>query len=111
VMDMHKKGQLTEQTIADALALRNSVFVKTALAVMIGTSPDEIDKAFSIKKPRVVCAICWKAGLSMRLALRLQQEMAQVPYKELIYPKDGTDYPLQPKDMNWQLEFLGIDVE
>ena len=31
-----------------------------------------------------------------------------VPPKELIYPRDGTDYPLSQDDIDWQLEFLGL---
>ena len=111
VRKLKSENGLTEAVIADALALRHEYFVMTALAALIGTSPDEVIKAFSIKKPRVVCAICWRAGLSMRFAFRLQQELAHVPVKELIYPRDGTEYPFDPEDMKWQLEFLGIKVE
>jgi uncharacterized protein (DUF2336 family) len=111
VRKLQSEGNLTEEVIADALALRHEYFVMVALAALIRTSPDEIVKAFSIKKPRVVCAICWYAGLSMRFAFRLQQELAHVPVKELIYPRDGTEYPFDPEDMKWQLEFLGIEVK
>ena len=111
VQKLKNSNELTEEVIADALALRHEYFVMASLAALIGTAPDEIVKAFSIKKPRVVCAICWAAGLSMRFAFRLQQELAHVPTKELIYPRDGTDYPFEPEDMKWQLEFLGIEVK
>lgn len=110
IKKLHKEGHLTEEKIADALALRNKYFVIAALAMMVGSTPDEIEKAFSVRKPRVVCAVCWKAGLSMRFALRVQQELAGVPTKELIYPRGGSDYPMDPKDMQWQLEFLGIGI-
>lgn len=104
-------NKLDEEVIADALALRHEYFVFVSLAALIGTTPDEIEKAFSIKKPRVVCAICWAAGLSMRFAFRLQQELAGVPTRELIYPRDGTEYPFEVEDLKWQLEFLGIEVK
>tara|TARA_R110002095_G_scaffold18245_1_gene21230 strand:+ start:376 stop:513 length:138 start_codon:yes stop_codon:yes gene_type:complete len=44
----------------------------------------------------------------MRFALRVQQDIAHLQKDELIYPKDGTDYPLPEADMKWQLEFLSI---
>jgi hypothetical protein len=44
----------------------------------------------------------------MRFALRLQKELGHIQPKDLIYPRDGTDYPLTRDEMLWQLEFLGI---
>jgi hypothetical protein len=44
----------------------------------------------------------------MRMALKLQKDMGHVQPKELIYPRDGTDYPLSEDDLNWQLDFLGL---
>jgi hypothetical protein len=38
----------------------------------------------------------------------LQKDVGQVPPKELMYPKGGTDYPLSDEDLEWQLEFLGL---
>lgn len=110
IRKLYADGGLTEEKISDALALRNEYFVIASLAMLVGSTPEEIEKAFSVRKPRVVCSICWKAGMSMRFALRVQQELANVPTKELIYPRGGTDYPIDPKDMQWQLEFLGIGI-
>lgn len=102
-------NKLTEDVILDHLALRDKDFLIAALACLTGVNISKINKVFSIKKPQMICAICWKAGLSMRFALRVQQEVANVPPKELLYPRGGTDYPLKEKDMQWQLEFLGIE--
>jgi hypothetical protein len=38
----------------------------------------------------------------------MQQELGQVPVKELLYARGGTDYPLTVDEMIWQLDFLGI---
>jgi hypothetical protein len=61
-----------------------------------------------MKAPKPIVALCWRAGLSMRFALRLQQEMAQIPHLDLIYPRGGTDYPLSEREMTVQLDFLGL---
>ena len=110
VKKLYTQGQLTEDVIGDALALRDKEFVAGALAVLCGAKVKEINKIFTLKKPQLVCAVCWKAGLSMRFALKLQQEMAQIHSKELIYPRDGTDYPMSEKELRWQLEFIGIEA-
>lgn len=67
-----------------------------------------LKKIFEVRAPKSIVALCWQAGLSMRMALRIQQELARVPHKELIYPREGTDYPLAEKDILWQLDFIGV---
>lgn len=108
VIRLEKKKQLNEEVIADALGMRDKDFVTEALARLARTSPDTVTGVFRMRKARPVVALCWKAGLSMRLALRMQQELALVPPKELLYPRDGTDYPLTDDELRWQLEFLGF---
>ena len=111
VKRLYKDGGLTEDLIADHLAMRDKEFVVASLSCLAGTNVGTINKVFKIQKAAHVCAVCWKSGLSMRFAFRLQQEMAHIQVKELIYPRGGTEYPLEEKDMEWQLEFLGISVK
>ncbi len=106
--DVLKQGNLTEETLSDALAMRDRDFVNAALAKMAKTTPEDINRIFEMKAPKPIVAVSWHAGLSMRMALQLQQEMAHIPPKELIYPREGTDYPMPEEDINWQLEFLGL---
>ncbi|MCB1531016.1 MAG: DUF2336 domain-containing protein [Rhodospirillales bacterium] len=110
VRRLAEEGGLEEAAISDALAMRDHEFVIVALAALAGTGAANIRKVFDMKTPKGICAVCWKAGLSMRMALRLQQEIGKIPSKELIYPKGGTDYPLSKEDMNWQIDFLGLDA-
>jgi uncharacterized protein (DUF2336 family) len=109
VNELLAEGKLTEEVIADYVALQDKNFLIAALACLAATKQPTIQKIFAIKKPQMICAVCWRAGLSMRFAFRLQQEIAQIPTKELIYPKNGTDYPFEVSEMKWQLEFLGIE--
>lgn len=105
---MVREGSLNEGAIADALAMRDREFVTVALASMTRSSASDIHKVFQMRAAKPIIAMAWKAGLSMRMALRLQQDIAQIPPKELIYPKGGTDYPLTREEIQWQLEFLGL---
>lgn len=108
VKAMAKEGRLTEEAIADALGMRDRDFVCAALAQLAGTKAGEVEKIFTMKAPKPIIALAWRAGMGMRFALSLQKEMGHVQPKDLIYPKGGTDYPLTEDDMRWQLEFLGI---
>jgi uncharacterized protein (DUF2336 family) len=103
-----KEGNLNEDTLSDALAMRDREFVMAAVAAMAKTDYLTIKKVFDMQSPKPIVALCWKASLSMRMALQLQKEIGRVDPKQLLYPKGGTDYPLSEKDLNWQLEFLGL---
>lgn len=103
-----KQKKLNEDAISDAVAMRDNDFVYAALAHMAGTSAPDIQRIIAMKAPKPIVSLCWGTGLSMRMALRLQQEMAQIPYKELLYPRGGTEFPLTEKEMSWQLDFLGL---
>lgn len=108
VARMERNGQLSEEAVSDALGMRDKDFVIEAIAAMAKASPQTVEGVFRVRKARPVVALSWKAGLSMRMALRLQQEMALVPTRELLYPRDGTDYPLTDEELRWQLEFMGF---
>jgi uncharacterized protein (DUF2336 family) len=108
IVQMVKDGTLNESAVNDALAMRDKDFIVAALAVMVRTSEGNIRRVFDMRAARPICALCHRAGLSMRLCLALQQGVGQVPPKELLYPKGGVDYPLTDDDIKWQLDFLGL---
>lgn len=104
------RGQLNEDVINDAIGMRDFDFVKAAIARLARARVADVDRVFDLKAPKPICALCWKSGLSMRTAFKLQQDIGKVPAKELLYPKGGTDYPLSEEDMRFQLEFLGLEA-
>ena len=55
---------------------------------------------------KVVTALCWKSGLSMRLAMKIQRDIAHVPPRDVVNAKDGVGYPFDEKEMDWQLSFF-----
>lgn len=103
-----QEGRLNEETLSDALAMRDREFVIAAIAFLARIPKTETHRIFDMQAAKPICALVWKAGLSMRMALRLQQEIGHVQTKELLYPKGGTDYPMTEEELHWQLEFLGL---
>lgn len=101
-------GMINEEAISDALAMREREFVKGAIAYLVKTNYDSVERIFAMKAAKPIVALSWHAGLSMRLALELQKSVGEVQPKEILYPKGGTDYPLTDAELNWQLEFLGL---
>lgn len=103
-----KEGNLDEKMVADALAMKEEEFVVAALGCLAQTSISNVRRIIALRAARPIIALAWRSGLSMRTALQLQKELCRIPSRELIYPRDGTDYPMSVAELNWQLEFLGL---
>lgn len=104
----YKDGRLGEEMISDAVAMRDRDFLYAAIAKLIRVHPQVIEKIFEMQSPKSIVALCWHADLSMRLALQMQKDIGQILPKDLIYPRDGTDYPFTDEEMDWQVDFLGL---
>lgn len=104
---------------AQALAARDAItddFIRTAikenrrglvlhcLAAAAGVSYPSVRRIMMAKSGRTVTALAWKAGLAMRTAFMLQRAVALVPPSQLLPARDGVHYPLEPDQLEWQLE-------
>ncbi|PZQ44991.1 MAG: hypothetical protein DI551_08795, partial [Micavibrio aeruginosavorus] len=105
---MAANGDLSERVMEDAIAMHDRKFVMAGLALRAEASIDDIEKVFDVKAPKSICAICWKAGFSMRFAMRLQQTFGAINPNAIIYPRGGQGYPFTEEELNWQLDIIGI---
>ncbi len=106
VQMLFAKDKLDEDAISDALALRENDFVIDAMSLKTGLDQTIIKRMIGTHSAKAVTALSWRAGLSMRFALQLQKDLAQVTPRELLYPRNGKDYPMSEDDMRWQIEFF-----
>ncbi len=72
-----------------------------------GLTEDVVHKVLSARSAKGLVAVAWKGGLSMKLAVAIQQRMARIPPAEVLAPVKGANYPLSEDEMRWQLEFFG----
>lgn len=100
---------MSENDMKDALSIGNDDLVITAIAAQAKTSVS-IARRMLIESQaaKPVIALCTKAGLSMVFAVLLQQRLARLPPSKIIYAKNGTENPLTPEEIQWQLEFFGV---
>ncbi|MBL4740974.1 MAG: DUF2336 domain-containing protein [Sneathiella sp.] len=98
-------GKLNEEKLSEAVAGKDLSFIHNSLALMTGYDVKTVKEIISSRNGKVVTALCWKAKLSMRLAIKIQADIAHITHKKLINARDGVEYPFEEKDMNWQLSF------
>lgn len=105
-----KDNRLTAGVIQDALAWQDHKFVLLAMAYASKIHPIVVEKMLRSGSAKPIIALCWKARMPMRLAVELQRSYARLQPKEFMYAKGGTDYPMEPAEIKWQLDFYGIDL-
>jgi len=101
-----KNDELNDDAIKDALALREHDFVHYAFVYLSKLDLDIVKKMIETQSAKAVTALVWKSGLKMRTALEVQKTMAKIQPREMLYPKNGDDYPISKDDMQWQVDFF-----
>lgn len=103
---LYDSGKLSEQTVSDALADGQSDFVVSAVALLAEVGEEVVRKVVSLQNAKAIVALAWKAGLTMRLATRLQMHLAGIPPSGVLRATASDGYPMSPEEMTWQLEFV-----
>ncbi|MDA0228931.1 MAG: DUF2336 domain-containing protein [Proteobacteria bacterium] len=104
--DLYEKGMLNDDSVLAAIGRGDRQFLNEALALKTGFSPETVGQVLSSQSPRILVALCWKAGLSMRTAFQAQLKIALIPSGELISAKDGLHYPFGGAEMREILRFI-----
>lgn len=103
-----REKRLTPETIQDAMMWHDAEFATLAIAYLSAIHPQVLRRMIETHKPKPVVAFCRKANLPVRMAVEVQRYLAKVPVREIMYAKEGTDYPLNDDEVKWQLEFFGV---
>ena len=98
-------GKLDEDAMADAIDSKDLDFISAGLSLLAKYSPKKVAAMLASRNGKVVTSLCWKAGLSMRLAFTVQTKVARVPRGDIINARNGMEYPFTDEEMDWQLSF------
>jgi len=104
--ELHKKGTLGESHILVALNDGETDFVIAAMSFLAEVPQGVVRKAASLQNAKALVALAWKSGLTMRLATRLQMNLAKIPPSGVLRATASDGYPISPEEMTWQLEFI-----
>jgi uncharacterized protein (DUF2336 family) len=96
-----------EEAITAAIGAGRQDAVAAALARDSKLPASVVSAILASKSAKAVTALAWRAKLSMRQALQLQLRIAHIPPTAALNPRGGTDYPLTPAEMEWQLGLFG----
>lgn len=100
------RGTLTEQLLLES-ASRGEVRRSTALlAAAAGVGYAVVERAASLRSPKGLVSLCWKAGFGMQAGAAMQALLGRIPPNKLLGAGPGGGYPLAPEEMRWQIDVL-----
>ena len=103
-----KAGILNEAFVAEAVEECRKETVVRALAVLAKTTETSVRRVLDSRSAKGATALVWHAGLSMRVAYKLQTQVMRLVGPELLLARRGIDFPLAEDEMRWHLGYFGI---
>jgi hypothetical protein len=67
-----------------------------------------VRKILSTRSAKPITSLVWHAGLSMRVAFRIQSFIMKLMGSELLPARSGVDYPMTEDEMRWHLAYFDI---
>lgn len=104
--DLYKAGKLDDEAVSRAAKKGDREFLIEALSLKTGVSKEAVKSVLGSDSPKTITALCWKAGLGMRVAYDVQLRIARVPTADALRPRDGIDYPITGSEMRQVLRFF-----
>jgi uncharacterized protein (DUF2336 family) len=103
---MAAQGKLNESALLSAAQRGEARMCTALLAVAAEVPASVVDRACTLRTPKGLVSLIWKAGFSMRVAGPLQTLLAKLPPDASLYPTSNDGFPLAVEEMRWQIEFL-----
>lgn len=106
VAKMAAEGKLTPKAVMKAVDQGDIEFVSIALATLGDIKAPEVRKIFSHQSAKSVLALCWKCGLGMKEAEKLQRITANIPYAKQMRATPDGGFPLSEDELSWQADLV-----
>jgi uncharacterized protein (DUF2336 family) len=105
---LHKKGKLDDAFLEKAVDDGARQSVVGALAVLAGVPTDTAARILDSGSAKPIVSLVWRAGLSVRVAFKIQTALLRLPAGELLPARDGVRFPLTEDQMRWHLNYFGV---
>lgn len=99
-------GTLDESAVADALAEGDRAFAIAAFALKTELPESVLSRTIAMRNAKGIVALSWKAGFSMRFAVRAQIQLAGIAPDNAVRATTGDEYPMDRQELQWQLGFV-----
>jgi len=99
-------GVIDEFTIVDTLAAGDRALAIAAFALKTELPEAVLSRTIAMRNAKGIVALAWKAGFSMRFAVRAQIQLAGIAPDNVLRPTTADEYPMDRQELLWQLGFV-----
>lgn len=103
-----RAGKLDDSFVAAAAEACQRETVACALSVLAKVDENIVRRILDSGSAKAVTALAWRAGLSMRIAFKLQSAVMRLKGHDLLPARGGVDFPLTDDEMRWHLGYFGV---
>jgi len=103
-------GKLDESFVDTAANAGQRDSVLLALSALAKVPEAKVRKIFASRSAKPVTALVWHAGLSMRMAFKIQSFVMKLTADELLPARAGVHYPMTEDEMRWHLNYFDVLV-
>ena len=100
-------GKLGDEFVSNAAEGGDRRIVSYALALLTNIPKSTVDRILVSQSGKAITAIVWRAGLSMRVSVKIQSGIARLTGAKLLLAREGVHFPLTQDEMNWHLSYFG----
>lgn len=101
--DLFERGVIDDEFVQNAIKNKQRELAIQSLALLSNIPDQSIRAILNKKKGSLVVSLAWKADLSMRTALKMQNELANVARPDFVNAKNGVDYPMSVDQMEYEI--------
>jgi uncharacterized protein (DUF2336 family) len=102
------EGRLDESYVDAAAGAGQRDVVILSLAALANVAEATVRKIIQSGSAKPVIALVWHAGLSMRVAFKIQSSIMKLTSGELMPARAGVHFPLTEDEMRWHLGYFDV---
>ncbi len=102
--ELHRQGRLDSDAVDDAVVRGDKAFVCAALSLLGSFDEETVKRIIDAQNPKAITALCWEAGVSMRVSTQIQLRLARIHHTKVLHARGGRDYPLADNEMELYLD-------
>ncbi len=103
-----RAGTLDEAFVTEAIEACHKETAARALSVLAKIDEAVVRRILESGSAKAATALAWRAGLSMRVAFKLQTSVMRLKGSALLPARGGLDFPLSDDEMRWHLGYFGV---
>jgi uncharacterized protein (DUF2336 family) len=107
---LFQAGRLDEAFVESAAEAGRRDAVVAALSLLARVPADIVRRIIQSGAAKAVTALVWRAGLSMRVAFKIQTFVMHLQAGELLPARGGVGFPMSEDEMRWHLNYFEVDA-